>query len=408
MGVVRSSEIPNHSIKRFPINHQKKKVKMPESNFFTEEASRQILLRIANVFNDPDLCDAVFVVGEGDKQEEIPAPSQFMAVSSPYFKDMFFPPRANDDKRRVIEGMQPNVFRKILDYLFKGKVPLSSIDDAWKVKVAGRTFQLKELEELTTKFLKYRLDSQNLLIYLKNSCKYECPDLREVIVNRFLKEAMAVLDDPHVLDLSEEELIELISKEPEVQAKKLMSVLIKWAKKRYLPETDDEPEKKKPKLEETEEKKTEEKTEKDDTEKKEDGEKKEDDKAEEEKKKVEEKPNLIPSLQPFIKYIHWDHADAEFFLKEVRNNKIMTEEEENVAMGEMLRSFVDKKPANSTKGQPSRVTSRAQPTPATRRGSPGPKSRGPSSGPDLAVVGEKKSKNPGSGGVIKMDDDIVL
>merc|ERR1712156_1338889 len=62
------------------------------------------------------------------------------------------PPRANDDKKRVIEGMQPNVFRKILDYLFKGKVPLSSIDDAWKVKVAGRTFQLKELEELTTKF----------------------------------------------------------------------------------------------------------------------------------------------------------------------------------------------------------------------------------------------------------------
>jgi len=381
---------------------------MPESNFFTEEASRQILLRIANVFNDPDLCDAVFMVGEGDKQEEIPAPSQFMAVSSPYFKDMFFPPRANDDKKRVIEGMQPNVFRKILDYLFKGKVPLSSIDDAWKVKVAGRTFQLKELEELTTKFLKYRLDSQNLLIYLKNSCKYECPDLREVIVNRFLKEAMAVLDDPHVLDLSEEELIELISKEPEVQAKKLMSVLIKWAKKRYLPETDEEPEKKKPKLEETEEKKTEEKTEKDDAEKKEDGEKKEDDKAKEEEKKVEEKPNLIPSLQPFIKYIHWDHADAEFFLKEIRNNKIMTEEEENAAMGEMLRSFVDKKPANSTKGQPSRITSRAQPTPATRRGSPGPKSRGPSSGPDLAVVGEKKSKNPGSGGVIKMDDDIVL
>jgi len=382
---------------------------MPESNFFTEEASRQILLRIANVFNDPDLCDAVFMVGDGDKQEEIPAPSQFMAVSSPYFKDMFFPPRANDDKKRVIEGMQPNVFRKILDYLFKGKVPLSSIDDAWKVKVAGRTFQLKELEELTTKFLKYRLDSQNLLIYLKNSCKYECPDLREVIVNRFLKEAMAVLDDPHVLDLSEEELIELISKEPEVQAKKLMSVLIKWAKKRYLPETDEEPEKKKPKLEETEAVKSEEKAEKDDAEKpKEEGEKKEEEKKEdEEKKKAEEKPNLIPSLQPFIKYIHWDHADADFFLKEVRNNKIMTEDEENVAMGEMLRSFVDRKPAQNTKGQPSQNTRRAAPTPASRRGR---SERGPASGPDLAVVGEKQSKNPGSGGVIvnKTDDDLIL
>merc|ERR1712066_849534 len=85
----------------------------------------------------------------------------------------------------------------------------------------------------------------------KNSCKYECPDLREVIINRFLKEAMVVLDDPAVLDLSEEELISLIEKEPEVQAKKLMSILIKWAKKRYsLPETSEEPAKKKQKLEE--------------------------------------------------------------------------------------------------------------------------------------------------------------
>ena len=75
------------------------------------------------------------------------------------------------------------------------------------------------------------------------------------------------MDDTHVLDLSEEELLKLISKEPEVQAKKLMSVMIKWTKKRDLPETDDESEKKKPKLEETEVAKTEEKAEKDDAEK---------------------------------------------------------------------------------------------------------------------------------------------
>ena len=115
--------------------------------------------------------------------------------------------------------------------------------------------------------------------------------------------AMAVLDDPHVLDLSEEELIELISKEPEVQAKKLMSVLIKWAKKRYLPETDEEPEKKKPKLEETEEKKTEEKTEKDDAEKKEDGEKKEDDKAKEEEKKADKPTSALAYLKNKIRII---------------------------------------------------------------------------------------------------------
>jgi len=394
---------------------------MPESNFFSEEATRQILKRIADVFNDPELCDAVFVLGDGEKEEEIPAPSQFMAASSTYFKELFYPPLPNDDKKRVIEGMQPNVFRKILDYLFKGKVPLNSIDDAWKVKVAGRTFRLKDLEELTTKFLKYRLDSQNLLVYLKNSSKYDCPDLREVIVNRFLKEAMVVLDDPGILNLSEEELLHLIEKEPEVQAKKMMSVLIKWAKKRqFVPEQSDEPLEKKQKLDEEKGKG------KDDTEKKEgdvnsnkedevkikkeEGEendaKEKNDDSKEDNKNSNISTSLVEPLQPFVSHIHWDHGDAEFFLKEVRNKNVLSEEAENVALTEMLKSFVERKPIVTE-----RIGRRPTMAPASRRGAGRPAvERGPASGPDLAVVGEKRSKNPGSGGVIvnKTDDDMPL
>lgn len=393
---------------------------MPESNFFSEEASRQILLRIANVFNDPELCDAVFVLGDGEKEEEIPAPSQFMAASSPYFKELFYPPMPNDDKKRVIEGMQPNVFRKILDYLFKGKVPLNSIDDAWKVKVAGKTFRLKDLEELTTKFLKYRLDSQNLLVYLKNSSKYDCPDLREVIVNRFLKEAMVVLDDPGILNLSEEELLHLIEKEPEVQAKKMMSVLIKWAKKRqFVPDSSEEPAEKKQKLDEKEkennsEKKdgdTESNNNKDDVKiKKEDGvendAEEKNDEANKDDKNSDISTSLVEPLQPFVRHIHWDHGDAEFFLKEVRNKNVLSEEAENVALTEMLKSFVERKPIVTE-----RIGRRPTMAPASRRGPGRPATeRGPASGPDLAVVGEKRSKNPGSGGVIvnKTDDDMPL
>ena len=64
----------------------------PAATFFTEEATRQILARISNVFNDPDLCDATFIVGDDNEKEEISAPSQFMAIASPYFKDLFYPP----------------------------------------------------------------------------------------------------------------------------------------------------------------------------------------------------------------------------------------------------------------------------------------------------------------------------
>ena len=80
-----------------------------------------------------------------------------LAMSSKFFKDLYYP--ASETKEREISNMQPKTFRKILDYLFRGSVPLSPIEDAWKVKVAGRTFKLKELEDLCTKFLQYA--SQN-------------------------------------------------------------------------------------------------------------------------------------------------------------------------------------------------------------------------------------------------------
>ena len=76
-----------------------------------------------------------------------------------------------DSKEKEITGMQPKTFRKILDYLFRGRVPLSSIEDAWKVEVAGRMLQLKELEELCTKFLQYseaRRPSKTIYLLKRN------------------------------------------------------------------------------------------------------------------------------------------------------------------------------------------------------------------------------------------------
>merc|ERR1712012_1042782 len=169
-------------------------------------------------------------MGEGNEKEEISAPSQLMAICSPYFKNLFYPPTGYE---KPITGMQPKTFRKILDYLFRGRVPLSSIEDAWKIKVAGKIFQLKELEELCTKFLQYRIDSRNLIHFLKNTSKYNTSDLRDVVITRFLKNADKGFEDEQMLDLTEGEMYDIMSRRPEVQARKVMEVLIKWAKKRY-------------------------------------------------------------------------------------------------------------------------------------------------------------------------------
>ena len=75
-----------------------------------------------------------------------------MEVCSPCLKDLFYPPREDDDNRRVIKDMTPNVFRKIMDYLFRGRVPLTLIDDAWRVKVAGREVIVDRTLKDATKF----------------------------------------------------------------------------------------------------------------------------------------------------------------------------------------------------------------------------------------------------------------
>ena len=249
------------------------------------------------MLQDPDICDATFIVDDGTEKEEIRAPSQIMAISSPFFKSLFYP--ISESKEREINGMQPKTFRKILDYLFRGRVSLSSIEYAWKVKVAGRTFQLKELEELCTKFLQYRIDSRNLIHFLKNTIKYDTPDLRDVVISRLLKDAEKAFENEQMLELSEEELMNIMKRRPQVKTAKVMDVLIKWAKKKFALEAP----KVEKKLEATEEPKKEEKEEvKDDVEMKEekkdetteetkkDEEKKEDTKVEEENKdtKVEE------------------------------------------------------------------------------------------------------------------------
>ena len=125
-----------------------------------KEASKQILIRIAGFLQDPDLCDASFIVEDGADKEEIRAPSQLMA--------MF-----------------------------------------------------------------YNIDSRNLVHFLKNTIKYDTPDLRDVVIARLLKDADKAFDYEQMLDLSEDELYNIMAKRPQVKGSKVMDELIKWVKKRF-------------------------------------------------------------------------------------------------------------------------------------------------------------------------------
>ena len=115
------------------------------------------------------------------------------------------------------------------------------------------------------------------------------------------------------------------------------------------------------------------------TESKTDEDKKEDTKPEEKKDSEEEKKetddkseaveldekpeekqteqDLVLAIQHFIKYITWDYSDAEYYLKEVKGKLALSIEDENLAMTQMLESFV----AHSSKQQTMHQQNAARP-----------------------------------------------
>ena len=49
---------------------------------------------------------------------------------------------------------------------------------------------------------------------------------------------------------------------------------------------------------------------------------------------------LVLEIQPFVKYITWEYTDAEYYLIEVKEKLAHSMEDQNLAMTQMLESFV--------------------------------------------------------------------
>ena len=68
---------------------------------------------------------------------------------------------------------------------------------------------------------------------MKNTSKYDTPDLRNVVISKLLKDAEKAFENEQMIDLSEEELYNIMTKRPQVAGRKVMDVLIRWVKKSF-------------------------------------------------------------------------------------------------------------------------------------------------------------------------------
>ena len=122
---------------------------------------------------------------------------------------------------------------------------------------------------------------------MKNTNKYDTPDLRHVDISRLVKNAEKAFENEQMIDLSEEELYNIMTKRPQVAGRKVMDVLIRWVKKSFALEAP-KVEKKEEAIEETkEEKKVEEVKDVEMTEEKKEETKKDEEEKDDEKKEEE-------------------------------------------------------------------------------------------------------------------------
>merc|ERR1712179_493964 len=138
---------------------------------------------------------------------------------------------------------------------------------------------------------------------------------------------------------------------------------------------------------------------------------------EEETNTREEEENLIDQIEKLVKHITWDSNDAEYYLKDIHTKKILSENNKNIAMAQMLKSFVDlpvpvqQSQTPAKLGPKSVQQQRASPqraTPQNRNQRGGPASQKRPAG-ECDVVMERISKNPraSANNRVKTEDEIL-
>merc|ERR1712043_8501 len=133
----------------------------------------------------------------------------------------------------------------------------------------------------------------------------------------------------------------------------------------------------------------------------------------EEEKKVEEKPaeiNLVTPLKALVEYVKWDHADASYYLKEIRGKPILSMEAENNAMTQMLQAFVDtaqKAPQQSSSqaAMAAKMGPKSAQQAAAQRGRQQGQKRDNSQ--ECEVITERISKNSRTTQRVKQEEDIL-
>ena len=129
--------------------------------------------RIVDFLDDEEFADVTFQV----KEEKIKAHKVILAARSPYFESMFRSGMKESIANEVvIPDVDPDVFAKMLQFLYSGVAPL---DTSEGLLVAADKYAVEDLKEICETTLVSRLNGENVAEFLLLAEKHNCPLLLE-------------------------------------------------------------------------------------------------------------------------------------------------------------------------------------------------------------------------------------
>lgn len=180
-------------------------------------------LRTNGVFTDIILC-----LG----QEEFPCHRNILSASSPYFKAMFTNKmRENCDKHVYFDQTSPWTFKRIIDYVYTGKLEIST-DNAQEMLAAGCQFQYPAIVEACCHFLQSQLHPSNCLGIQYFAQVHSCMKLEEAATKFALENFSSLVLYDEFLDLTIEKIMWFISSDLiEVRDEETVyNAVIRWIK----------------------------------------------------------------------------------------------------------------------------------------------------------------------------------
>lgn len=138
-------------------------------------ANNDILTNVRGLYHDHTFSDFSFFV----KDKEFKVHKNVLAATSPVFLKMF---TTNMEESRTnqcrMDHIEPHVFDKLLEYVYKGKLPEDFGDFAKEVYALADYYQLDRLKNLCKSEVYERLSLLNAFETYKWACRYDLDDLK--------------------------------------------------------------------------------------------------------------------------------------------------------------------------------------------------------------------------------------